>query len=46
MGVARPVDTEAGPLRVVSRDALIAMNLASGRLQDVADVERRRELAR
>lgn len=41
-----PVETEAGPLRVVSRDALIAMKLASGRPQDVADVERLRELDR
>lgn len=34
------VDTEAGPVVVVGRDALVAMKLAAGRAQDIADVER------
>jgi hypothetical protein len=40
------IDTRTGPIRVVSRDALIRMKLASGRTRDLADVERLRELDR
>jgi len=38
------VATDAGPLRVVSRDALIRMKIASGRTRDLADVERLQEM--
>ncbi len=41
-----PVDTEAGAVRVVSRERLIEMKLAAGRSQDIFDVERLRELDR
>ncbi len=40
------VETDRGPLWVVSRDALIAMKLLANRPQDVFDVERLRELDR
>ena len=40
------VDTERGPVVVVSREGLIAMKAASGRPQDLADIERLRELVR
>jgi len=34
------VDTEAGPVWVVSREALIQMKAAAGRPQDLGDIER------
>ena len=40
------VETRAGPVTVVGREALIAMKLAAGRAQGIADVERLRELDR
>jgi hypothetical protein len=40
------VETEAGPVVVAGREALIAMKVAAGRAQDIADVERLRELDR
>lgn len=36
-------ETQAGPVRVISREALIQMKLAAGRTRDIADVERLRE---
>lgn len=41
-----PVQTGAGPIRVVSREALIQMKAWAGRPQDVADIEKLRELDR
>jgi hypothetical protein len=40
------VATEAGPVKVVSRDALLRMKAAAGRPQDVADIERLAEIDR
>ena len=40
------VSTEAGPLFVVSREDLIAMKVRAGRAQDLADIERLRDLDR
>ena len=34
------VTTAGGPVRVISRDALIGMKVAAGRTQDLADVQR------
>lgn len=39
-------DFEGGTVRVVSRDGLIALKLAAGRPQDIADVQRLTEVAR
>jgi hypothetical protein len=54
--VAGPIDTvwagrqsaafEGGTIRVVSREGLIALKLAAARPQDLADIERLRELSR
>jgi hypothetical protein len=41
-----PISTRTGSIRVISRDALIAMKLAAGRTRDIADVERLREMDR
>ena len=41
-----PVETDMGPLWVISRSALIQMKLSAGRTRDLADVERLRELDR
>lgn len=41
-----PVETEVGPVCVVSRERLIEMELAAGRSQDIFDVERLRDLDR
>ncbi len=38
--------TEAGPVKVVSRDALLRMKAASGRPQDLADIARLTEIDR
>ena len=40
------VDTEFGPVRVISRDALISMKAAANRPQDIADIERLQDLDR
>ncbi len=40
------VETERGTVSVVSRDGLIRMKVAAGRPQDLADLERLRELDR
>lgn len=40
------VDTEGGPVRVISREALIAMKAAANRPQDRADIERLEDLDR
>ena len=40
------VETEAGPVQVVGRDALIQMKLLAGRPQDLYDVQRLQELDR
>ncbi|GIW70484.1 MAG: hypothetical protein KatS3mg102_0026 [Planctomycetota bacterium] len=37
------VQTEDGPIRVISRDALIRMKAAAGRTRDLADIEALRE---
>ena len=42
----RELQTETGALWVVSREALIQMKVAAGRPQDLADVEKLRELDR
>lgn len=42
----RTVATEQGPVRVISRDALISMKAAANRPQDIADIERLEELDR
>jgi hypothetical protein len=34
-----PIDTPQGPLWVVSREGLIRMKAAAGRLRDLADIE-------
>ena len=41
-----PMDTEFGPLQVISRSALIQMKIWSGRPQDLADVARLEEMDR
>ena len=40
------IETDVGPVRVVSRDALLQMKVAAGRPQDVADVARLSEMDR
>jgi hypothetical protein len=40
------VVTEAGPVRVVSREALLRMKAAAGRPQDIGDIQRLTELDR
>jgi len=40
------VHTDAGPIFVVSREALIAMKTAAGRAQDLGDIQRLNELDR
>lgn len=42
----RKLETELGALWVISRDALIQMKLNAGRLRDLADIERLKELDR
>jgi hypothetical protein len=39
-------EMEGGPVRVVSREGLIALKLAAGRPQDLVDVQRLREVSR
>jgi hypothetical protein len=39
-------ELEGGVVRVVSRDGLVALKLAAGRPQDIADIKRLEELAR
>ncbi|MBM4395120.1 MAG: nucleotidyltransferase family protein [Deltaproteobacteria bacterium] len=43
---AEVVATDQGPLRVISREALIRMKVAAGRARDLADVERLEDLDR
>jgi hypothetical protein len=40
------LEFEGGNVRVVSRDGLIALKLAAGRPQDIADVKRLEEVSR
>src|SRR5687767_9961866 len=40
------IDTEQGPIKVISRDALIQMKAAANRPQDIADIQRLEELDR
>ncbi len=40
------VATEAGPVKVVSREALLRMKAAAGRPQDIGDIERLMEIDR
>lgn len=42
----RTVATDAGPVRVVSREALLRMKAAAGRPQDVGDIQRLTDLDR
>lgn len=42
----RQVVTEAGPVTVVSREALIQMKASAGRPQDVSDIQRLQDLDR
>lgn len=42
----RRLETDGGPIWVISRDALIQMKAGAGRPQDIADIERLRDLDR